>query len=201
MPRFGITLDLIFPKPLVKERVKQIVDKKSYGVYFWFADQEALLRLGIPFCNHRLYTYNVETNWYYLVYIGICPRDENTKKQFLRERIVDCHLGNKICNSTFRQSLSALLRNHKPYIKKSGKKNKIYIQEDEEEEITNFIEKHFVLGVQYHNTPWDIEKELIEKYNPPINLTHNIKGWFYDNMSASREIHRESAENYIFKMK
>ena len=93
------------------------------------------------------------------------------------------------------------MRNHNPYFKKSGKKNKIYIKDVEEEEITNFIKKHFVLGVLYHNTPWDIEKDFIEKYNPPLNLKHNINGWFYDNMSASRKKHIESAENNIFKMK
>jgi len=200
MPSFVTHLDLIFSKPVTKDLVKkekELVDN-TRGVYFWFADQEALEKLGISSFDPRLYTYNVETNLYYLVYIGIGPRDDNTKKQFLRKRIVDCHLGNKICNSTFRQSLSALLE-HEPQSKQSGQRSKICIPIDKELEVTSLITTNFALGVQYHKTPWDIENYFIENYQPPINLKGNKDGWFFKVMDKVRTTHRESAKNNILR--
>jgi hypothetical protein len=208
MPNFETRLDLIISTPVTKKAVRDNI-QKTHGVYFWFANQHALQSLGIPATAPQLYTLDagslhlvggnqivvnngILSEPYYLVYIGLGPSSVKVKKQFLKQRIANCHLGNYITNSTFRQSLSSLLE-HNPFLHQVGQRMKIFVDHQDEHEITQLITNNFVLGVKYDNAPWLIEGGLIAEHEPPINLQGNGNGWFHGNMQATRANHRALA--------
>jgi hypothetical protein len=177
-----------FFKPLDKKTIRKDINFKA-GVYFWFTDEQALKKLKIE-KNGNLFQIVRENEPLFLIYIGIGPSNGEVKRQFLKDRITNCHLGKLINKSTFRQSISALLE-HKPFNKKIGKNIKIFVESGSESDISDLIKSSFSLAIIQHSEPWTIEKGLIQTYKPPINLAGNEAGWFYDRMKEKRDKHRE----------
>ena len=192
MKTFTDKLTVSFDKVNVEEIKSQLSFKE--GIYFWFADLQTLALLNFLTDDIEKLFPMPEHDGYHLVYIGIGPSSINTKKQFLSNRIIDCHLGKYLTNSTLRQSLASLLK-FNGYSKKSGKKNKFFITPDLESEITDIITKHFRLGVIQNSKPWEVEKLYILRYEPPFNLTHNTKGWFYKKMKNCRDAFNETCKS------
>ena len=182
-----------FCNPIDKGTIRNKINFKA-GVYFWFTNEESLKKLDIPICD-KLFRIEGCNKPLYLIYIGIGPSNKNSK-QFLKKRIASNHLGNKICNSTLRQSISALI-GHTPSNKKVGKNMKIFVERDLEKEITDLITNTFSFGVIEHNEPWTIENKFIQTYQPPINLAGNQNGWFYSSMKERRDIHRERGKTDV----
>jgi hypothetical protein len=163
------------------------------GIYFWFATFEALEKMGITkIKNWQEEIY--QKNDHYLVYIGIGPRNENTKKQFLPQRIANCHFGNKITNSTFRLSIASVL-SKEGFTKEVGENLKYFIDNNEEAAISKFLENNFCVGLIDDKAPWLKEKPLIHKFQPPLNLQHNAAGWFYKTMNQSRKAFQAKAKS------
>ena len=83
---FNTFLDL---KTINRKSIKNLITFKK-GIYFWFASFDAIQKMGITNINNWQKAIYGERE-YYLIYIGIGPRDENTQKQFLPQRITNCH--------------------------------------------------------------------------------------------------------------
>jgi hypothetical protein len=193
MKDIEIKFTRFFCNPIDKRTIRNGINFKA-GVYFWFTNGQSLEKLKIPISD-KLFRIERDNKPLYLIYIGIGPSNENSK-QVLKKRIASNHLGNKICNSTLRQSISALI-GHKPFNKKVGKNMKIFVESDSEREITDLITNTFSFGVLEHNAPWTIENKFIQTYEPPINLAGNQNGWFYISMKKRRDIHRERGKKNV----
>lgn len=163
------------------------------GIYFWFATFEAIQKMGITNVNNWHQVIYGEKE-YYLLFIGIGPRDEKTQRQFLPQRIINCHLGNKITNSTFRLSIASVL-SKEGFTKQVGKNLKYFLDNNDEIDINEFLENNFCIGLINDQTPWLKEKSLIHKFQPPLNLQHNAAGWFYKTMNQSRKAFQSKARS------
>lgn len=173
----------------IVDKISPIACPKS-GMYFWWADEDGLRCLSIPLSN-KLYYIKIGSKQYYLCYIGIGPVNEKSK-QPLFKRIFIWHLGKHIYASTLRYSIASLLRLQfyvKPKIK--GKAYSLSIKS--EEYITSILQAHFILSVASHKTPWDIEMENIQDFEPPLNIDHNEAGWYYRTIVNARANSRKNA--------
>lgn len=191
MPHLKLVFDRFFEPLLDKRNIRSGIDFKR-GVYFWFANEKSLSVLQIPLCSN-LYWISKSNQKFYLIYIGIGPSNQNVRKQFLKDRITKCHLGKHISRSTLRQSISALL-GHRPYNKQVGKNTKIFIEPGLEREISDLISSGLSIGVLKHLEPWTIEGKYLQDFNPPLNLRGNQNGWFFNELTQKRKVHREIGE-------
>jgi hypothetical protein len=186
---FNTFLDL---KTISRKSIKNLITFKK-GIYFWFASFDAIQKMGITNVNNWQKEIYGERE-YYLIYIGIGPRDENTRKQFLPQRITNCHLGNKITNSTFRLSIASIL-GMEGFTKQVGKNLKYFLDDKDENDINEFIENNFCIGLINDPCPWLNEETYIHRFQPPLNLQHNTKGWFYNTMDQSRKTFQSNAKS------
>lgn len=186
---FNTFLDL---KTISRKSIKNLITFKK-GIYFWFASFDAIQKMGITNVNNWQKAIYGERE-YYLIYIGIGPRDEKTRKQFLPERITNCHLGNKITNSTFRLSIASIL-GMEGFTKQVGKNLKYFLDDNDEADINEFLENNFCIGLINDQTPWLNEEKHIHKFQPPLNLMHNVQGWFYNTMNQSRKAFQTKAKS------
>ena len=186
---FNTFLDL---KTINRKSIKNLITFKK-GIYFWFASFDAIQKMGITNINNWQKAIYGERE-YYLIYIGIGPRDENTQKQFLPQRITNCHLGNKITNSTFRLSIASIL-GMEGFTKQVGKNLKYFLDNNDEADINKFLETNFCIGLINDQTPWLNEEKHIHKFQPPLNLHHNVQGWFYNTMNQSRKVFQTKAKS------
>ena len=197
MEKFNFNLILQL-KTMNRKNLRSSINFKK-GIYYWFASTTALSKLRIDITPEHLFKYTIMGQDYYLVYIGIGPRSDQTKKQFIKQRIVNCHLGKNITNSTFRLSVASLLINE-GYSKQSGKNLKFYLAKECEISLSSFIENEFCVCINEHESPWEIESNLIQYYEPPLNLEHNQNGWNYSNMKEVRgEFQRLARATTIIK--
>ncbi len=192
MSTINLEFDHFFSRPSDKSFIRKQIDFKR-GVYFWFCDENALTSLKIPI-SKKLHSFELDGQTHYLLYIGIGPRNEFVKTQFLKDRLTKCHLGKRINQSTLRQSISALLGYHayKKVVGKKGKK-KVFIEKDDEYSLSKFMVEHFSIGIIRNEEPWEVEDELITQYSPPINLDGNQSGWYFPCMSYARTLQLKNA--------
>lgn len=188
MAKFTEELDLCWKEPDTNRSLIRKDINFSNGIYFWFANRETVNKLIGENCTCDLVYHDYMECRYYLMYIGIGPRNINTQKQFIRERILNCHLGSKITISTFRQTLSALLE-----MEATGKNRKLFITHEEELKITRLINEGFLLGLCQRDKPWDYERELIRSNAPPLNLQGNEAGKCYQFVWGKRAEQRIKA--------
>lgn len=160
----------------------------SSGIYFWFAKEYQLQQLNItPIEKLSFVTINNEK--YFLIYIGIAPENERSKTQ-LKTRVMQNHMDGNISSSTFRYAIASLLK-IQFYCTGEGK-NKSY-KINNEDDLTDFI-KTLQVGFFHHEQPWEIEKDLILSFEPPINIEHNKKGWFCKSMRGTRKTSRDTSK-------
>jgi hypothetical protein len=89
---FDLTLHL---NSLNRTDLKGKIDFQK-GIYYWFASPSALKKMKIDIDSKMLHKHLIMGQYYYLVYIGIGPRNDQTKKQFIQQRIFNCHLGKRL---------------------------------------------------------------------------------------------------------
>ena len=191
MQQFNSQINLIIDLSISKSIIRKQLISYKYGIYYWFIKLESINKLLNPIANlNNLYSININGVEYCLIYIGIGPRNSLTKKQFFNNRILNCHLGNKITNSTFRYSIASSL-----YLigekRQIGINLKYFLTLNDEELVTKFIIENFILAVKEHNTPWDIESYEIKKYQPPFNITDNNNGWYLKQIKSLRKLFRD----------
>jgi len=184
--RINLIIDLSISKSIIR---KQLISYK-YGIYYWFIKSDSINKLINPITSlNNIYSINNNGVEYYLIYIGLGPRD-SLSNQFFNQRILDCHLGNKISNSTFRYSIASSL-----YLigekRQIGINLKYFLTRNDEELVTKIIKENFILAVNDHITPWDIESYEIKKYQPPFNITDNNNGWYLKQIKSLRKLFRD----------
>lgn len=167
------------------------------GVYYWFASQKATKKMNLQGEMTKLHSHNFNNHVYYLVYIGIGPRNEYNKTQFIKERIVNKHLGNNISTSTLRFAIASTLE-LQAYIKKNRRGLEYCLEDDSEQILNDFLKNEFCIGICKHDTPWDVEATTIQSYEPPLNSADNKNGWNYRNLSECRKKFRGSARLFPF---
>ena len=191
MSNFHSKIDLFIDLKAEKSVIRKQLELYQYGIYYWFIESNKISLL----LNHtpnpiNLISHKINGIDYVLVYIGIGPRNSNTKKQFFNKRILNCHLGNKISNSTFRLSISSCLR-YKGCKKQIGENQKLFLDSNDEMLLTFFIKNNFTLGINKHKAPWNIEVSEIMKYQPPLNIINNGNGWNLNNIKSIRKSFRD----------
>lgn len=191
MQQFNSQINLIIDLSISKSIIRKQLISYKYGIYYWFIKLESINKLLNPIANlNNLHSININGVEYCLIYIGIGPRNSLTKKQFFNNRILNCHLGNKITNSTFRYSIASSLgmNGEKRMI---GKELKYFLTSNDEKLLTKFISENFILAVNDHITPWDIESNEIQTYKPPFNIIDNKNGWYLKQIQSFRKSFRD----------
>ncbi len=107
-----------------------------------------------------------------LLYIGIAG-SEKSKRNNLRKRINDHFEGNNAGKSTLRKSIGVIFGYKLIPRDKNPRTGKTKFSAKDEEQLSNWMKQSLFLYFSQHSTPWTVEDELIEKYNPPLNLSGN----------------------------
>jgi len=162
-------------------------DLPKSGVYYWLCTIEVCQQLGIPIDNDYVFYCDTGNNRYYLLYIGICPRDENSSATLAKR--FGLHTGVNISQSTFRKAIAALMGY--PHIKREGD---LGVSREHNSEINHLLCEHFKIFVEGNKFPWNIEKERIRSFQPPLNSQHNTNGWYYRNIKEARKAAKDNAQ-------
>lgn len=193
MQTFNSNIDLYIDLSAELSIISKQLQSYKYGIYYWFIKSDKISQIINYTPNpSNLVHKNINGIDHILTYIGIGPRDSKTKKQFFNNRIINCHLGNKITDSTFRYSLASCL-GYDGYKKQVGKNIKYFIKTDDEKELTLFIKNNFTLGIIKNITPWVVENKEIKMYEPPFNIIHNNKGWNLNHFKLLRKNFRNNS--------
>ena len=98
-----------------------------------------------------------------LLYVGI---SEN-----LYNRILNHHCRGTAAISTLRKSLGVLLAQESGYtLQKVGGKGKTAFSPAGEDWLNDWMDKNAFVCWYEHKTPWEIKREVIEIFSPPLNI-------------------------------
>lgn len=152
------------------------------GIYGWYFDDALSLvpREGA-----------VAHDGWSMLYVGISPRrpskDGRMSKQTIRKRIQNHFAGNNASRSTLRLSLGVLLADELQLVlKPSGGNGRLSFGIDGERVLSQWMASHARVVWQTHPAPWDLEDELIETLDLPLNLDGNRSNAFHPVLSALR---------------
>ena len=156
-------------------RVDVVPDKP--GSYAWWVTTDHLADSypPIPLEEERI------AGWT-LVYVGIAP-DRLGGRRTLRSRIAKDHTGGTIGNSTFRQSMASLFRDHLGLVPLSGYDRSRVV---DERPLTEWLSAHCGLTTIEMDAPWLYEERVIATLGPPLNIKHGTHP-FRHVVSAARE--------------
>lgn len=102
-----------------------------------------------------------------LIYTGITQKD-------LHHRIWNSHLNGHAGRSTLRLTLGCLMGyNLIPRDKYDPDNGKVRFNDDDERELKGWMAENLLFYFQPNNRPKEFENELIERFNPPLNLMEN----------------------------
>ena len=108
---------------------------------------------------------------YRVLYTGIAGR-ENTQRNSLRKRCYRDHFAsNDSSGSTLRMSLGVLLGFKLIPRNNNVRRTKFY--EANEKELTNWMKQTLIICYVEVENPWKYKEELIERFNPPLNIKKN----------------------------
>jgi hypothetical protein len=155
------------------------------GVYGWFFRE-------VPPSVEGCITQNDST----LLYVGIAPHPPSktgkVSSSTLRSRIRQHYRGNA-SGSTLRLTLGCLLAERLGIeLCRTGAKNRLTFAAGEQSLSEWMSANAFVCWVE-HPRPWEIEREIIVKLLPPLNLAGNRAHPFYASLSALRRDMRRKA--------
>jgi hypothetical protein len=142
------------------------------GIYGWyFRDAPAVVPLNGCVQRHGLS----------LLYVGIAPRDAASPRA-LRDRIVDNHLCGRCGHSTLRLTLAVLLALEA----RQTKGGKVVLTSTSQGQLSKRINDHAFVVWTTAEEPGTLEKPLISRLRPPLNLKHNGAHPFYPCLKALR---------------
>lgn len=120
-----------------------------------------------------------------VIYTGIAGKS-------LRKRDYRQHFtGNNAGSSTLRKSLGSLFDYKKIPRDRDPNSGKTKFQSDDEIKLSNWMRSNLILYYAVSSNPAQYEQNLIDKYNPPLNLSKNnndINRDFRENLSKLRNI-------------
>ena len=101
-----------------------------------------------------------------LLYVGIAPNSPSSSRN-LAVRIGRDHEGGTIGNSTFRQSLAALLRRSLALEPLAGYDRSRLVNEAP---LTSWMDEHCGLTLVIAQAPWRYERAVIARLDPPLDI-------------------------------
>lgn len=124
-----------------------------------------------------------------LLYVGISPDKvgKPSSQQNLRKRITNHYRGNAE-GSTLRRSLGVLLSRQSDFpLRRVGSGSRMTFTHLGEQWLDDWMQDNaFVCWVK-HETPWELEDELITTLSLPLNIKGNKDHLFADNLSQLRK--------------
>jgi hypothetical protein len=153
------------------------------GVYAWFFKE---IPSGVPVdgCIVR--------DGLTLLYVGISPKND-ASSQNLRKRITYHFKGNS-GGSTLRLSLGVLLTEKSNYpLRRVGSGKRMTFTHMGEQWLDDWLEENaFVCWIE-HQTPWEIERELLSALSLPLNIQDNQHHSFAAELSDMRKAAKRQA--------
>ena len=153
------------------------------GVYAWFFKE---IPSGVPVdgCIVR--------DGLTLLYVGISPKND-TSGENLRKRITYHFRGNAE-GSTLRLSLGILLAEKSDYpLRRVGSGKRMTFTHMGEQWLDDWLEENaFVCWIE-HQTPWEIERELLSALSLPLNIQDNQHHPFATKLSDMRKAAKQQA--------
>ncbi|MBL7497263.1 GIY-YIG nuclease family protein [Frankia sp. CNm7] len=117
-----------------------------------------------------------------LLYLGIATR--------LRTRVVSNHLA-RSGSSTLRRTLAGLLLAQEGY--RTRWTDRVVLLPDDEIRLTTWMHQHLRLTTALHPEPRAIERQLIERLRPPLNIEGTAAGATRTVIQAARKAYNASA--------
>jgi hypothetical protein len=150
---------LVKPDDILAYVDEHMITRCLYG---WWFDE------ALPVPRDNCY----EIGGKYLLYIGIAPSaGKATTSAHVKRRLWRNHVCGAVRGSTLRLSLAALLKDELDlsFYRDSG--NRIRMPKDCEEKLTSWIKRHAAISLMQHNTPWELERELLQNSAQfPLNI-------------------------------
>ena len=161
--------ELITPERLYSRQ--EILSKPSpipeiSGVYGWFFKDVPPFVLTEGCIRHQNMT---------LLYIGISPDKKNKpqSRQHLKKRITNHYAGNAE-GSTLRRSLGILLTPESHYpLRRVGSGRRMTFTHNGEQLLDAWMEKNAYVFWVEHETPWELEEDLLSALSLPLNIQGN----------------------------
>jgi hypothetical protein len=161
--------ELITPDRLYSRQ--EILSKPSpipeiSGVYGWFFKDVPPFVLTEGCIRHQNMT---------LLYIGISPDKKNKpqSRQHLKKRITNHYAGNAE-GSTLRRSLGILLTPESHYpLRRVGSGRRMTFTHNGEQWLDAWMEKNAYVFWVEHETPWELEEDLLSALSLPLNIQGN----------------------------
>ena len=122
-----------------------------------------------------------------LVYVGIAP-DRPGGTRTLRSRITKDHTGGTIGNSTFRQSIASLFRDHLGLVPLKGYDRSRVV---DERPLTEWLSAHCALTTTEVDDPWRYEAAVIATLEPPLNIKHGTHPFRHVVSGARKQLRRD----------
>jgi hypothetical protein len=142
----------------------------SHGVYGWWFDH------GLPLVPRDGC---IERNGKHLLYIGIAPPKDRPVRRGapmpIKSRLWRNHLRGTVRSSTLRLSLAALLEQELELASWRDKRNRVRMDRQNEDKLSEWIAKHAAISVVQHDEPWSLEEMLIRN-GPPLPLNLSMSG-------------------------
>lgn len=143
------------------------------GIYCWWADPMTFPLLSSPTASASATDR--------LLYLGLASN--------LRKRVTQNHL-RRSGSSTLRRTLAGLLMDTETY--STRRTDRVVLVEEDERRLTDWISVHLRLSWVEFAQPALIEAALIERLQPPLNVTHT-RGPNREIVDTARQRYRESA--------
>lgn len=158
------------------------------GVYAWYFRE---VPPGVPVAAH------LKHSGYPLLYVGIAPdkrlMDGKPSQERLRARI-RFHFDGNAEGSTLRLSLGCLLAGRlRLELRRVGSGERRTFDTGEER-LSKWMERNAFVAWMEHSQPWTVEKYLIHKLSPPLNLKDNEGNRFYQPLYQLRKDARANAD-------
>ena len=115
--------------------------------------------------------YNI-LNGHYVIYVGIAGRP-TSKKKSIRTRDYKNHFDGHARGSTLRKSLGVLFDLRKRQtLNEEGSTKFRFVQQDEAK-LSNWMKENLLLYFFEMENPIEVEQQLIDYFNPPLNIKDN----------------------------
>jgi len=118
-----------------------------------------------------------------LLYLGITTRP-------LRKRIISEHLA-RSGKSTLRRALAGLLLTQEGY--RTQWTDRVVLVPEDEVRLTTWMHKHLWLTTALHPEPRTVERQLIERLRPPLNIEGAEASTIRSTIQSARRAYYDSA--------
>lgn len=157
---------------------------RSAGVYAWyFRGLDDLVPLHA--CH--------EVDHFRLLYVGIAPSRAGSSST-LRSRI-RYHCRGNASGSTLRLTLGSLLADQLGLqLRRVGQSGRLHFHEGEER-LSEWMGANARVSWVEVEQPWNVEAEVVQALNLPLNIQHNAGHPFVDRLKALRKEHQAIARD------